>query len=104
MRINSISNYSISNRQNFGARLDNNTKALIRDAKRYGMNTDRMEELMEELYPDGEVHTSLFDGEMADEKTKNVVVNYVLIGILVLVAIVCAIIIIRQIMKKKKEK
>ena len=80
MKIGSISNYNFSNRQNFGAKLDNNTKALIRDAKRYGYKTDRMEKLMEELYPDGEVHTSLFGREMADEKSKNVVVNYILIG------------------------
>ena len=80
MRIGSISNYNFSNRQNFGAKLDNNTKALIRDAKRHGYKTGRMEELMEELYPDGEVHTSLFGGDMANEKSENVVVNYVLIG------------------------
>ena len=43
MRINSISNYNIYNRQNFGARLDNNTRALVRNAKEIGINTDRME-------------------------------------------------------------
>lgn len=80
MRIGSISNYNFSNRQNFGARLDNNTKALVRNAKSLGIKTERMEELMEELYPDGEVHTELFGRKMADENTKVVTVTCVLIG------------------------
>ena len=80
MRINSISNYNFSHKQNFGAKLDNNSKALVRIAKENGINTDRMEELMEDLYPDGEVHTELFDGQQAKEKDSVIAVTCVLIG------------------------
>ena len=80
MRIGAISNYNFSNKQNFGAKLDNNSKALVRIAKENGINTDRMEELMEELYPDGEVHTELFGREQARANASAIAVACVLIG------------------------
>ncbi len=80
MRINSVSNYNFTNTQNFRARLDNNSRALVRIAKENGINTNRMEELMEELYPDGEVHTELFGQKQAKEKDSVITVTCVLIG------------------------
>ena len=80
MRINSIYNYNIFNKQNFGAKLDNNSRAMVRIAKENGINTDRMEKLMEDLYPDGEVHSELFEDRIADEKDRMITITYVYTG------------------------
>ena len=57
MKISPITNYQYSNRQSFGAKLSKSTVAFIEEAKSKGLDTSKMEKLMEEVYPNETIYT-----------------------------------------------
>ncbi len=79
MKINSASNY-YSKVPSFGATMDNNTKAILRAAKEQGINTEKMENLMGDLFIGGEVHTELFKDKKVNDSDRGIAVTSVVIG------------------------
>lgn len=66
MKIGLVSNNQHIRNQNFGAKLCKSTAAFIEEAKSKGLDTEKMEQLMEEVYPDKTIYTRTeydpFDG------------------------------------------
>ena len=57
---------------NFGARISETTFSVLKESRKKGLDTSRMEDLMKEVYPQRVIYTTLVDNEIDSNPNKGI--------------------------------